>query len=774
MTIHGNASALFRRYLFTYTRQCKCAGARITNVSYKGELPSTGHGHSVTESVSSGVMKMSKVQGKISTSLSESETGIVFPGGRTGDWKGLVLVALLVVAGLTTFERLEHFLFPHLHSLQHQIVTVCIGTIAAVVGAYFSTRRLDQALSLHAKAEKNLALERNVLRTVTDNIPDSIFAKDTQGCYLLANKAFAALHAMKSPDDLLGKTAFDLFPKERAISLHTDDLQVMRSGGAVVESERTALDPDGTVKTLHTTKVALIDSSNTVVGVVGVHRDITRRKEAEQRLRMSEANLAAAQRIAHFGSVELDLIDSDDPEKNPVRWSDEVFRIFGYEPGVQGPLRRAFFRIVHPDEREKVRELLDLALREAKPYSIDFRIIRPDGTERNIHERGDVIFDSNTRKPLRLVGSIQDVTDRVQAEIRLNNANRELAEKVQELQQRTKEINLLSQMGSRLQACNKLDEAFIEIGNVAEQLFPKWSGALCIISASRTAVETVADWGNAAGGERVFGPDDCWALRQGQPQSYRRGEKTAPCRHIDPAKVKESLCIPFMAQVEALGIVTLQMSSSQEHQEPMPRAFGEAGRELAGVLAKQVGLALGNLKLRESLKNQSICDPLTGLFNRRYMEESLEREFSRAKRNKSSVAIVMMDLDHFKRFNDTFGHQAGDTLLRTLGDFLKKNTRGQDIACRYGGEEFALVLTDSNLAGALHRAEVLREQVKQLSVEYAGQILGTVSVSIGVAIYPDHGSTMSEVLRASDQALYAAKREGRDRVSKWAEAAVVG
>jgi diguanylate cyclase (GGDEF)-like protein len=186
-----------------------------------------------------------------------------------------------------------------------------------------------------------------------------------------------------------------------------------------------------------------------------------------------------------------------------------------------------------------------------------------------------------------------------------------------------------------------------------------------------------------------------------------------------------------------------------------------------------VALALGNLKLRESLKNQSICDALTGLFNRRYLEESLEREFSRANRNKNSLAIVMMDLDHFKRFNDTFGHQAGDTLLRAFGDLLKRNTRGQDIACRYGGEEFALVLTDTTLNGVLKRSEILRQQVKQLSVEYAGQLLGTVSISMGVALFPDHGITMGEVLRASDQALYCAKREGRDRVSVWTAEAVV-
>jgi diguanylate cyclase (GGDEF)-like protein len=228
-----------------------------------------------------------------------------------------------------------------------------------------------------------------------------------------------------------------------------------------------------------------------------------------------------------------------------------------------------------------------------------------------------------------------------------------------------------------------------------------------------------------------------------------------------------------MAQGEALGIVSLQMRRSQPEQELSPRSSLEAERRLATVLAEQVALALGNLKLRESLRNQSICDPLTGLFNRRYMEESLEREFSRANRSKTSVAIIMMDIDHFKKFNDTFGHQAGDALLRTLGEQLKRGTRGQDIACRYGGEEFVLVLTDSSLSGAMQRAEILRNQVKQLSVEYAGQLLGAVSVSMGVALFPDHGTKLSDVLRASDQALYAAKREGRDRVSMWTAEAIV-
>jgi diguanylate cyclase (GGDEF)-like protein/PAS domain S-box-containing protein len=716
-------------------------------------------------------MKTNEARGELNTALTESEVGV--RPGCGSSWTSLAWLGLLVAVGLTAFQQLEHFLFPQLHSLQHQAVNVCVGTIAAVVGAYYSTRRLDRALSLQAQAEKKLALERNVLRTVTDNIPDSIFAKDTEGRYLLANKAFATLHGMKSPDDLLGKTAFDLFPKERAIALNTDDLKVMKSGGASMETERTAVDAQGNVKVLQTTKVPLIDKGEAVVGIVGLHRDITRRKEAEQKMRQSEANLAAAQRIAHFGSVELDIPSMNEPEKKPLRWSDEVFRIFGYEPGGVEVSRQTYFRSIHPNDRENVRKALDRGIHEAKPFAIDFRVVRPDGTERNILERGDIILDPKTNDPRKLVASLQDVTERVQAEIRLQSANQELAEKVQELQERSKEINLLSEMGSRLQACKVADEAYAEICTKAEQLFPNWSGALCVTSASRTAVETVSDWGQTGHGERVFAPDDCWALRRGQTQSYRRGVRGSACRHLDLSEVSESLCVPLMAQGEALGIVSLQIIRGQDQQEITPSSSGESERRLAAVLAKQVALSLWNLKLRESLRTQSICDPLTGLFNRRYMEESLEREFSRANRNKTSVAIVMVDLDHFKRFNDTFGHQAGDALLRALGDLLKRNTRSQDIACRYGGEEFALVLTDSTLDGAVKRAEILRQQIKQLSVEYAGQLLGAISVSMGVALFPDHGTTMGDVLRASDQALYCAKREGRDRVSMWTTESVV-
>jgi diguanylate cyclase (GGDEF)-like protein len=190
----------------------------------------------------------------------------------------------------------------------------------------------------------------------------------------------------------------------------------------------------------------------------------------------------------------------------------------------------------------------------------------------------------------------------------------------------------------------------------------------------------------------------------------------------------------------------------------------EAFARQAGAVGERISLALANLRLREVLRSQSIRDPLTGLFNRRYMEESLEREVRRAARNNESVTLIMLDIDHFKQFNDTFGHQAGDTLLRGLGDFLSQRTRGQDVACRYGGEEFVLILAGASADDGSKRAELLRQELKQLTVQHAGQVLGRISISIGISAFPGHGTTAEELLRTADQALYRAKAEGRDRI----------
>jgi diguanylate cyclase (GGDEF)-like protein len=180
--------------------------------------------------------------------------------------------------------------------------------------------------------------------------------------------------------------------------------------------------------------------------------------------------------------------------------------------------------------------------------------------------------------------------------------------------------------------------------------------------------------------------------------------------------------------------------------------------------ANLTALVLNNVQLREALQEQSIRDPLTGLFNRRYMEETLKREMRRVTRQLHPLGIIMIDIDHFKHFNDTYGHNLGDRLLQSLGQFLQSHVRGEDVACRYGGEEFILILPTTSLETAQERAEHLRQEVKRLQVQDDDHSSQGITLSLGIAIYPEHGRTMQAALRAADAALYRAKQDGRDRV----------
>lgn len=189
-----------------------------------------------------------------------------------------------------------------------------------------------------------------------------------------------------------------------------------------------------------------------------------------------------------------------------------------------------------------------------------------------------------------------------------------------------------------------------------------------------------------------------------------------------------------------------------------------AKRNLAITVAEHIALALANMKLHETIQYQSVRDPLTGLFNRRYLEESVEREFARAERQQQALSIIMLDVDYFKRFNDTFGHNAGDMVLRELGTFLHKQIRNSDIACRYGGEEIMLLLPEASTDVAKSRAETIREGVKHILVGHHSQVFDALTVSLGVATFPEHGKTPETLIAAADAALYRAKKEGRDRV----------
>jgi diguanylate cyclase (GGDEF)-like protein len=217
-----------------------------------------------------------------------------------------------------------------------------------------------------------------------------------------------------------------------------------------------------------------------------------------------------------------------------------------------------------------------------------------------------------------------------------------------------------------------------------------------------------------------------------------------------------------MAQGETLGILCLVAEPNGAAGAPGSKY--DLNVKQAVSVAEQAPLSFANFKLREKLRYQSIRDPLTGLFNRRYLDESLDRELPRAIRKHRSLGVIMLDVDHFKKFNDMFGHDAGDTVLKELGDHLAKCIRREDLACRYGGEEFTLILPESSLEDTRRRAEELRKTFQQLSVKHRSIVLGKVTLSLGVAAFPEHGTTSVDLLAAADAALLRAKREGRNRV----------
>jgi diguanylate cyclase (GGDEF)-like protein/PAS domain S-box-containing protein len=360
-----------------------------------------------------------------------------------------------------------------------------------------------------------------------------------------------------------------------------------------------------------------------------------------------------------------------------------------------------------------------------------------------------------------VLATVVDITARVTLRAQLAQAHGDLRRRADELEQRSQELALLAQLGERLESCQTQAEAYGVIGRVAESLFAGDAGALYVLDPSRTEAVAVAAWGSPKPASGAFPATDCWALRRGQLHVVQEGESELRCPHVEETSSDGLLCAPLSAQTETLGLLHLQV---RQRPTAGARAARLADRErLLGTLGRQVALALANIRLRETLRDQSSRDALTGLFNRRSMEDALGRELRRAAREGYGLGLLLADLDHFKDLNDAFGHAAGDAVLRETGRYLAGAVRGADVACRYGGEEFVILLPKASLADTRRRAEALRDGLRAHQAAAPLRLYRT-TMSIGVAAYPEHGTTADALLLAADSAMYRAKALGRDRV----------
>ena len=320
------------------------------------------------------------------------------------------------------------------------------------------------------------------------------------------------------------------------------------------------------------------------------------------------------------------------------------------------------------------------------------------------------------------------------------------------------EMTGLSRFAGMLQSCQGRDELLAVTAQALAALAPELAGTVYLLRASRDHAEAAAQWGtHAAPGDAHPEPTACWAVRRHRPFTCDDIATDVACQHVHPPGrngTAATACLPLSAQGELLGWLYL----SRAGKGPL------AELDLMLQAAEQLSLALANVSLREELRNQSIRDPLTGLYNRRYLEESLAREVARCTRRQLPLTVLIFDLDHFKAFNDRHGHPGGDALLSAFGRLLQGLCRPEDIPCRFGGEEFTLILPEADGAIGVQRAQAILSATAQMVVTHQGQPLGRVTTSIGLATLPAHGNSATALLAAADKALYRAKAEGRNRV----------
>jgi diguanylate cyclase (GGDEF)-like protein/PAS domain S-box-containing protein len=438
-----------------------------------------------------------------------------------------------------------------------------------------------------------------------------------------------------------------------------------------------------------------------------------------------------------------------------LSWNKAAEHAYGYT--AEEAIGRPVSLIVPTDCMEELHRLTERVLQGGSVQNHGTVRVRKDGARLDVALTLSPVQDREG-KIVAMSTIARDITQRKQAE-------EALRESLEKLERRTRQLRLLAEMGDLLQASSIPADAYAVAARFAQTLIPATSGALFVYSAPTKDLQVVSRWGEVQPDEHDFlAPDKCWGLRTGRAHFVEDSDTNLLCRHLPDPPPTCYLCAPMIAHGETLGLLHLRLS------RPQQASSGEAPPESvefpwpATSIAEQLALAVANMKLREALRSQSIRDPLTGWFNRRYMEETLEREISRAARNKHPLAVIMLDVDNFKQFNDSFGHEAGDVALQTLCETLKSHVRSEDVACRYGGDEFVLVLPDTSPELARQRAEELRSAAAHMDLQYQGRLLAPMALSLGIAIFPASGRTLKDLLRASDTALFRAKGEGGDRV----------
>jgi diguanylate cyclase (GGDEF)-like protein/PAS domain S-box-containing protein len=613
--------------------------------------------------------------------------------------------------------------------------------IKDAAGRVISMVGISHDITQRRQAEEALAAERDLLQALMDNIPDTIYFKDTASRFTRINTAQAKMLGLATPEDAIGKTDLDFQDSELARKFYEEEQHLIETGEPLINRIEFNPTKDGQPRWLTATKVPIKDSNDRVIGLVGVSRDITQRMQAEEALRQSE------ERFRLMSWATKDAVWDWDLKTHLIWWGEGLQKI-SYSSS-QTAQSSAEWRLdhIHPEDQAKVNRVVHQALEGGMEFwSKEYRFRRNDGTYADVMDRGYIMRDDRG-KPYRMIGAMLDITERKQNEETIRHQNNMLSS----LHQITLDLLRYRELDPLLSRLVELSVEFMDAPYVE----------IMLAEGERLVVKAVTQNQPGMIGQRLSRADAMLSWQAFDTREPAVLSNYANWPHRKTIYEEFPLCavadFPILNDDQCLGVLALGREKP-DYEFTFEQI--QSGRLFASLTA----LVLNNAQLREALREQSIRDPLTGLFNRRYLEEALKQQLSRVSRTQHPLGVIMLDIDHFKQVNDTYGHAMGDALLRELGQLLISHVRAEDIACRYGGEEFIVIMPDASLAVTQERAEFLRQAIRMVRVQHGGLLLEGVTLSLGVAVYPQHGQTKDDVLRAADGALYGAKQAGRDRV----------
>jgi diguanylate cyclase (GGDEF)-like protein/PAS domain S-box-containing protein len=524
-------------------------------------------------------------------------------------------------------------------------------------------------------------------------------------------------------------------------------MEACRDTGAPYEIDLAFTRPDGSAAWILVRGEAQSAADGRMVRIRGTAQDITERKYAEAKTREEEEMFRI---LVEQGMSGIFIVAED----GTLAYLNPRFAaMIEYEVASEA-IGRPILAFTAEADKPAVSETM-AALFSGRQFSHEVAVTilrKRGGTVDTLAQVSLATFQGKRA----IIVVVLDITERKRAVEKIARLHEQMTATVAVLRRHERHQTEIARLSDILQSCHLRTEAYPIIAIAGSSLFRGTNGALALVADQTQELEMMAQWGADPASLPRFSFDDCWGLRTGQRYEVGDPGSGALCRHFRSPPRGPYICLPLTVRGETIGLLHLDVAGDGVIDDEL--------RQLMLTFGDVVKLSLSNLKLRETLSEQAMRDELTGLFNRHYLAETLPREIQRARRNKTPLSVAIMDIDHFKTFNDAQGHDAGDTVLRELGAFLQESLRSGDIACRYGGEELIIVLPDCDLRDAEMRLRQVCGEIRRKTFLFRGHALPSVTMSVGLAQLSDELASADALITGADWALYAAKRGGRDRV----------